>query len=92
LASGGLCKKERERKRLDTSLSDVQIKDNQFCRNIDRQLVSEEDTLLWLSRGDLKGKTGSEIIEAQNQALQIRCHAMKMWRRNKYQTQIMPRI
>jgi hypothetical protein len=33
--------------------------------------------LLWLSRRDPKGKTGSEIIEAQDQALQIRCHAIK---------------
>jgi hypothetical protein len=33
----------------------------------DRQLISEEDTFLWLSRGDLKGET--EITVAQNQAL-----------------------
>jgi len=71
------------RKRLDTSLSDIKSKDNQFCRNIDRQLISEEGTLLWLSRRDLKGKTRGEIIESQNQALQIRYHGIKMWRRNK---------
>ena len=28
----------------------------QFIRNIDRQLISEEDTSLWLSKGDLKGR------------------------------------
>jgi len=25
----------------------------QYIRNIDRQLISEEDTFLWLSKGDL---------------------------------------
>jgi hypothetical protein len=28
----------------------------QYIRNIDRQLISEEDTFLWLSKGDLKAK------------------------------------
>jgi len=28
----------------------------QFIRNIDRQLFSEEDTFLWLSKGDIKQK------------------------------------
>jgi len=28
----------------------------QYIRNIDRQLISEEDTFLWLSKGDLKQK------------------------------------
>lgn len=41
----------------------------QYIRSTDRQLVGEEDTLLWLSRGDLKGEIDSEIIEAQHQAL-----------------------
>jgi len=26
----------------------------QYIRNTDRQLISEEDTFLWLSKGDLK--------------------------------------
>jgi hypothetical protein len=26
----------------------------QYIRNIDRQFISEEDTFLWLSKGDLK--------------------------------------
>jgi len=36
----------------------------QYIRNIDRQLISEEDTFLWLSKGDLKAETESEIVAA----------------------------
>jgi len=42
----------------------------QHIRNIDRQLISEEDTFLWLSKGDLKAETESEIVAAQDQVLQ----------------------
>ena len=28
----------------------------QYIRNIDRQLISEEDMFIWLSKGDLKEK------------------------------------
>ena len=45
---------------------------------MDRQLTGGEDTLLWLSRGDLKGETDSEIIAAQDQALQTKYHATKI--------------
>jgi len=34
--------------------------------------------LLWLSRGDLKGGNESEIIAAQDQALQTKYHATKI--------------
>jgi len=34
---------------------------------------SEEDTFLWLSRGQLKLETGSEIIAAWEEALQTKC-------------------
>jgi hypothetical protein len=43
----------------------------QYIRNMDRQLISEEDTFLWLSKGDLKAETESEIVAAQNQATKI---------------------
>ena len=38
----------------------------QYIRNIDRRLISEEDTFLWLSKGDLKTETESEIMAAQD--------------------------
>ena len=44
----------------------------QYIRNIDSQLISEEDTFLWLSKGDLKAETESEIVAAQYQALQTK--------------------
>jgi len=43
----------------------------QYVRNIDRQLISE-DTFLWLSKGDLKAETESEIVAAHDQALKTR--------------------
>jgi hypothetical protein len=50
----------------------------QYKRNIDTQLISEEDTFLWLTNGDLKAETESEIVAAQDQALQIKYHATKI--------------
>ena len=49
-----------------------------YIRNIDRQLISEEDTFLWLSKEDLKAETESEIVAAQDQALQIKYQATKI--------------
>jgi hypothetical protein len=37
----------------------------QYIRNMDRQLISEEDTFLWLSKGDLKAETEIAIVAAQ---------------------------
>ena len=50
----------------------------QYIRNIDRQLISEEDTFLWLSKGDLKAETESEIVAVQDQALQTKYYATKI--------------
>jgi hypothetical protein len=33
----------------------------QYIGSMDRQLICGEDTFIWLSRGDMKGETGSEI-------------------------------
>jgi len=35
-------------------------------RSMDRELISEEVTLLWLSRGDLKEEPESEILAAHD--------------------------
>jgi len=45
---------------------------------MDRQLISKEDTLLWLSTGDLKGETESDKIAMQDQVLQTKCHMTKI--------------
>ena len=47
-------------------------------RNIDRRLISEEETFLWPSKGDLKAETESEIVAAQDQALQKKYYATKI--------------
>jgi len=47
----------------------------QYIRNVDRQLISEEDTFLLLSKGDLKAETESEIVAAQDRALQTKYYA-----------------
>jgi hypothetical protein len=49
----------------------------QYIRNTDRQLIIEEDTFPWLSRGDLKEETESELIATQNQSLHTK-YATKM--------------
>jgi len=50
----------------------------QYIRNIDRELISEEDTFLWLSKGDLKAETESEMVAAQDQAIQTKYYATKI--------------
>jgi hypothetical protein len=50
----------------------------QYIRSIDRQLISEEDLFLWLSKGDLKAETESEIVAAQDQVLQTKYYATKI--------------
>jgi len=51
----------------------------QYIRSIDRQLISEEDTFLCLSKGELKAETESEIVAAQDQALQTKYYATKIF-------------
>jgi len=40
--------------------------------------ISVEDMFLWLLRGDMKGETESEIIAAQDQAVQTKYYATKI--------------
>jgi hypothetical protein len=51
---------------------------NNDIRNMDRQLISEEDTFLWLSKGDLKAGNESEIVAAQDQALNTKYYVTKI--------------
>jgi hypothetical protein len=55
-----------------------QVMHGQYIRNMDRQLISEEGTFLWLSKGDLKAETESEIVAAQDQALNTKYYAPKI--------------
>jgi len=50
----------------------------QYIRNIDRQLIGEEDTFLWFSKGDLKAETESEMVAPQDQAIQTKYYATKI--------------
>jgi hypothetical protein len=45
---------------------------------MDRQLIGEAGTFLWLSKGGQKGGTDSGITAAQVQALQTKYHAKKI--------------
>jgi len=47
----------------------------QYIRNIDRQVISEEDTFLWLLKRDLKAQNESEIVAAQDRELQTEYYA-----------------
>jgi hypothetical protein len=49
-----------------------------YVISIDGELFIEEDTFLWLMRGDLKGETESEIIAAQYQALKTKYYTRKL--------------
>ena len=50
----------------------------EYIRNIDRQLISVEDTFLWLSKGDLRAEIESEIVAAQDQVLKTKYYATKV--------------
>jgi hypothetical protein len=49
-----------------------------YIRNTDRQLITEEDTFFWITKKDLKAETESEIMAAQDQALQTKYYAGKI--------------
>ena len=63
-----------------------------YIRNLDRQLISEEDTFLWLSKVDLKAGTESEIVAAQDQAFQTKYYATKIFSTERQQMQTLPTI
>jgi hypothetical protein len=50
----------------------------QYIRNIDRKLITEEETFFWLSKGNLKAENEIEIVAAQDQALQTKYYATKI--------------
>jgi protoporphyrinogen oxidase len=50
----------------------------QYIWNIDRQLISEEDTFFWLTKGDLNAETESEIVAAQEQVLHMKYYVSKI--------------
>jgi hypothetical protein len=55
----------------------------QYISSIDKHLISEADTLLWLSKGDVKAETESEIVAAQDHVLQTKYHATKILQTEK---------
>jgi hypothetical protein len=59
------------------------IMHGQHIRSTDKHLISEEDTFLWLSKGDLKAETESETVAAKDQALQTKYHATKILHTDK---------
>ena len=64
----------------------------QYIRNIDRQLISEEDTFLQLSKGYLKAETESEIVAAQGQEIQTKYYATKILNTETQQMQTMTTV
>ena len=50
----------------------------QYLRETDRQLIHEEDIFLWLTKGDLKAETESEIVAAQDQTLHVKYYGNKI--------------
>jgi hypothetical protein len=56
---------------------------DRYIRSIDKLPISKEDTFLWLSKGDLKAETGSEIVTAQDQTLQTKYRATKILQTEK---------
>jgi hypothetical protein len=55
----------------------------QNIRSLDTQLISENDTVWWLSRGGLEAETECEITAAKDQALQTKYHATKYYKQRQ---------
>jgi hypothetical protein len=67
--------------RLEKSLKikwEGQVMHGRYIRSKYRQLIGEEDLFLWLSRGDLKEETESEVITGQGKASQTKYHVTKI--------------
>jgi len=45
----------------------------QFPRNLDEELMDNEQLYRWLKFGDIKGETGSTIVTAKDQAVSMNC-------------------
>jgi hypothetical protein len=58
----------------------------QYTRNNGRKIISEEDTFLWLSKGDLKAEIEIETEAAQDQALHTKYYGKKMLKTEKDST------
>jgi len=54
------------------------VQHGQYIRNIDRQLISQEDTFLWLPKGDLKAKTESETAAGQDPVIKTKYYPTKI--------------
>jgi hypothetical protein len=52
---------------------------DEYIRSKNRQLITEEDMLLWLSRGDLKAETERKL----DQALQTNYFAIKILQKER---------
>ena len=58
-----------------------------------QQLISEEGTFLWLSKGDRKAETESEVVAAQDQALHAKYYVKKNIEiRERHHMQALPKI
>ena len=54
------------------------IMHGQYIRSVDRPLTGAEGRLIWPWRVDLKGETRSEVMAAQDQALQTKYRVTKI--------------
>ena len=54
--------------------------------------ICEEDPFLWLSKGDLKAETESEILATQDQALKTKYYTTKILNTDGQKMQALPTI